>query len=125
MLLPEDIVEATSKTGGSKVEFKCNDTLLSEFSSSSDGHTAKCYVAVRVGDCLALDYSINTPPDQQQLIDIYVDGILRESSLKIRRTKVHRGTVEKVCFAETPQNVVAKGMHHYRMRVDARSGGVG
>lgn len=125
MLLPGDVVESDSKAGRSKVELKRNDDLLPEYTGSSDGNTAKCYVAVGVGDYLAVDYAINTPPDQQQLVDIYVDGILRESSFKSRRAKVHRGTFEKVCFAETPQNAVAKGMQHYKMRVDARGGGKG
>jgi hypothetical protein len=92
--------------------FGSDGTALDEIGITESGNEIQCYVNVSPGDILTLGFEI--PSAEGQIVDIFVDGILRESNITTtsRPLNLHRGKVAKVCACEVRPSG-AKGKLEY------------
>lgn len=101
MRLPHSVGEKATKKNPLEVVsiFGDGGTVLEEFGITESGNEIQCYVQVAPGDALTLGYDI--PCTQGQIVDIFIDGVLREANVTTSRPlNIHRGKVAKVCACE-------------------------
>ena len=116
MRLPQSVDEKATKATKNKTLEAVSilgdaGTVLEEFGITESGNEIQCYVQVSLGEVITLCYEI--PCTARQIVDIFVDGILRESNITTSRPlHVHRGKVAKVCACEVRPSG-AKGKLEY------------
>jgi hypothetical protein len=104
MRLPYSVVEKAKKAAKKKpLEavsiFGSSGTVLEETGITESGNAIQCFVQVSPGDILTLGFEI--PSTEGQIVDVFIDGILRESNITTSRPlATHRGKVAKVCACE-------------------------
>lgn len=104
MHLPDSVGEkATKATKKKPLEavsiFGSAGTVLEEFGITESGNEIQCYVQVSPGDTITLGFEL--PWSDGQIVDIFVDGILRETNVTTSRpVNIHRGKIVNVCACE-------------------------
>jgi hypothetical protein len=124
MRLPNSVDEKTTK--GSKKKpleavsiFGDAGTVLEEFGITESGNVIQCYVQVSPGDFITLGYEI--PCTEGQIVDIFIDGVLRESNITTSRPlTVHRGKIAKVCACEIRPSGLKGKLEYCDMVVEDR-----
>ena len=89
--------KATKKEPPEAVSIFSNaGTALKEFGITESGNEIQAYVKVSSGSSITLCFDI--PCTEPQIVDIFIDGILRESIVTASGpVKTHRGKISRVC----------------------------
>jgi hypothetical protein len=124
MRLPHSVGEKATKTTKKKpLEavriFRSAGSVLEEIGITESGNQIQCYVPVSAGDNLTIGFEI--PCTEGQIVDIFIDGVLRETNATTSRpVNIHRGKVAKVCVCEIRPSGVKGKLEYCDMVVEDR-----
>jgi hypothetical protein len=124
MRLPHSVDEKATKATKKKPLEAVNifgdaGTVLEEFGITESSNEIQCYVQVAPGDAITLGYEI--PCSEGQIVDIFIDGVLRETNVTTSRpVNIHRGKVAKVCACEIRPSGVKGKLEYCDMVVEDR-----
>ena len=123
MRLPESLAGPKPKSSRKKivdaVSLCANSEILQELAVRDSGNSIQCLVPVSLGDKLSVQFHI--PCGEFEIVDLVVDGILRETSFNNRVSKTHNGSFTKVCHCERRDTGSMGGIQHYDMVVTERT----
>ncbi|KAL3428304.1 hypothetical protein PVAG01_01813 [Phlyctema vagabunda] len=105
------------------VNLLANDVKLAEYEFTEKDRQSSCSVLTAPGEIINASFSIESGTDE--IVDLIVDGILRESKTNNRSAKVHKHTFSTVCHnprkhPDDPKKTVKAGLRMFRMQVRAR-----
>lgn len=123
MHLPHDLVgqpaKLARKESAEAVSIFNQSGVIKEYGVTESGNGIQCFLPVAHGDALNLSFDILS--GEEQIVDILVDGIVREIIFNSRVAKIHRGKVVKVCACERRPSGVKGKLEHCDMVVQNRS----
>jgi hypothetical protein len=123
MRLPHGVIGQPGKQPKKKmseaVSILNQSGVLKEFGTTESNNQIQCYLPVAPGDNLTMSFEI--PSGEVQIIDILIDGIVRETIFNNRGSLFHRGKVTKVCACERRPSGSKGKLELYDMVVQART----
>jgi hypothetical protein len=123
MRLPQSVSEKAMKATKKPLEavsiFGNAGAALEEFGITESGNEIQAYVKVSANDPITLGFEI--PCTEPQIVDIFIDGILRESNVTTSRpANTHRGKVAEVCACEIRPSGAKGKLEYCHMVVEDR-----
>lgn len=121
MHLPYSVVGQAKQTKKKQLEAVSifnQSGVLKEFGVTEFGNGVMCYVPVSLGDSLTLNFEI--PSGEMQIVDVLIDGIVRETIFNNRAAHIHRGKIIKVCACERRPSGAKGKLQHCDMAVQNR-----
>lgn len=124
MRLPQSVAEKATKASKKKpLEavsiFRDARTALEEFDVTDFGNEIQAYVKVSVGDTITLSFEI--PCTEPQIVDVFIDGVLRESNIAINGpVNAHRGKIVEVCACEVRPSGAKGKLEYCQMKIEDR-----